>query len=86
MTPLSFVQFVVKARVAPPVGVDVKVEEKDKDVDAIKRTIKENEEKDMAFLTSRRDNEELPAGTNVARRAHTPFWPLVRLHEKCRLQ
>ncbi|EJD01240.1 uncharacterized protein FOMMEDRAFT_126005 [Fomitiporia mediterranea MF3/22] len=79
VTPLSIVQLVVKARITPPTGATVKQEEKEtSDVDVIKRSIKENEEKDQAFLSSKRDSEDLTNGLTIAKRAHTPFWPAPR--------
>ncbi|KAL5487852.1 SEC63 [Sanghuangporus weigelae] len=77
VTPLSIVQLVIKARITPP-GVTVKLESKESDVDSIKRSIKENEEKDEAFLSSKRDSEDLTNGLVIARKAHTPFWPAPR--------
>lgn len=71
-------QLVLKARIVPP-GVTVKTESKETDVNSIKRSIKENEEKDLAFLTSKRDSEDLTNGLAVARKAHSPFWPMVSL-------
>ncbi|KAL5530223.1 SEC63 [Sanghuangporus sanghuang] len=77
VTPLSIVQLVIKARISPP-GAAVKMESKESDVDSIKRSIKENEEKDEAFLSSKRDSEDLTNVLVIARKAHTPFWPAPR--------
>ncbi|KAH8118300.1 Sec63 Brl domain-containing protein [Phellopilus nigrolimitatus] len=78
VTPLSIVQLFVKVRVSPPVGGTSKQGQENEDADAIKRTIKANEEKDIAFLTSKRDSEELTNGLHVFNRAHSPYWPATR--------
>ena len=79
ITPSSIIQLVVKARFVPATGEEVKQEEKEEhDIDTVKRLVRANEEKDMAFLTGRREAEELANGLNVMKRAHTPYWPAVR--------
>ncbi|THH10242.1 hypothetical protein EW145_g1464 [Phellinidium pouzarii] len=80
VTPLSIVQLLVKVRMSPPVNSKVRTSstETKEDVDAIKQIIKTNDEKDTAFLTSKRDNEELAEGAKLLGRAHAPYWPAIR--------
>lgn len=52
--------------------------QKSEDVEDVKKHIKINEEKDDAFLNSRKDAEDLESDDIVPGWAHTPFWPAVR--------
>ncbi|KAI5125002.1 hypothetical protein M0805_007426 [Coniferiporia weirii] len=80
VTPLSIVQLLVKVRISPPARHDAKygTNGDKEDVDTIKRIIKTNEERDNAFLTSKRDSEELTDGLNTLGQAHAPYWPATR--------
>ncbi|KAJ7460592.1 translocation protein sec63 [Mycena latifolia] len=76
ITPSSIVYLVVKLRVAPPGAEPLKEEEMDGE-DA-KRLSRANEDREMAFLNSRKDAEDLQPGQVFSGGAHAPFWPGIR--------
>lgn len=77
ITPSSIVYLVVKLRVAPP-GAELQTEET-MDGEEVKRLGRAVEEREVAFLNSRKDAEDLQPGQVFSGGAHTPFWPGVRL-------
>ncbi|KAJ7257906.1 Sec63 Brl domain-containing protein [Mycena haematopus] len=76
ITPSSIVYLVVKLRVAPPDAEPAKVEEVDGE--DVKRLARIAEEREMAFLNSRKDAEDLQPGQTFSSAAHAPFWPGTR--------
>lgn len=76
VAPQSIVFLLVKLRIVPP--TTPKAEKKDNSVDETKRLIKLNDEKDIQFLTSKKELEELPEGTKAPGYAHAPYWPANR--------
>lgn len=75
VAPQSIVFLLVKLRIVPP--TTPKAEKKDNSVDETKRLIKLNDEKDIQFLTSKKELEELPEGIKAPGYAHAPYWPAV---------
>lgn len=76
ITPSSIVYLVVKLRVAPPDAEPSNEQDVDgEEAKGLRRAIEERED---AFLTSRRDAEELQPGQTFSGGAHAPFWPAVR--------
>ncbi|KAJ7089651.1 Sec63 Brl domain-containing protein [Mycena belliarum] len=76
ITPSSIVYLVVKLRVAPP-GAELLKEEEVEGEDT-KRLARATEEREMTFLNSRKDAEDLQPGQAFSGGAHAPFWPGVR--------
>ncbi|KAJ7743136.1 translocation protein sec63 [Mycena metata] len=76
ITPSSIVYLVVKLRVAPPNAESVTEEELD--ADETKRAVRAAEEREMTFLNSRKDAEDLLPGQTFSGGAHAPFWPGTR--------
>jgi len=76
ITPSSIVYLVVKLRVAPPDAEPSNEQDVDgEEAKGLRRAIEERED---AFLTSRRDAEELQPGQTFSGGAHAPFWPATR--------
>ncbi|KAK7450993.1 secretory subunit [Stygiomarasmius scandens] len=76
VTPSSIVYLVVKLRLSPPGRAKKEETKKEPTVDEVKKSIRANEEKDNAFLMSRKDAEDLPEGAEDGSGwAHAPFWP-----------
>ncbi|KAF8960275.1 translocation protein sec63 [Flammula alnicola] len=74
VTPSSIIYLLVKLRISPPGAAPS--EKKELSVEETKRAVRNEEEADEKFLTSRLDAEELsPSQTDGARVAHAPFWP-----------
>ncbi|KAJ7918737.1 Sec63 Brl domain-containing protein [Mycena leptocephala] len=76
ITPSSIVYLVVKLRVTPPDAEQAKEEEVDGE--QVKRLGREAEQREMAFLNSRKDAEDLQPGQAFSGGAHAPFWPGTR--------
>lgn len=76
ITPLSIVQLLVKARISPP-ALDETDQSDAKHKDSGKSAEKENEEKDTAFLSTRRDVEDVSDEFRGISWAHAPYWPVV---------
>ncbi|KAJ7132074.1 translocation protein sec63 [Mycena epipterygia] len=76
ITPSSIVYLVVKLRVVPPDAESLKEEEVDGE--EAKRLARAVEEREMPFLNSRKDAEDLQPGQAVSGGAHAPFWPGTR--------
>ncbi|KAJ7636042.1 Sec63 Brl domain-containing protein [Mycena polygramma] len=76
ITPSSIVYLVVKLRVTPP-GAEPSQEEEVNAEDA-KKSGRAAEEREMAFLNSRKDAEDLQPGQVFSGGAHAPFWPGIR--------
>ncbi|THU97929.1 hypothetical protein K435DRAFT_661913 [Dendrothele bispora CBS 962.96] len=74
ITPSSIVYLVVKLRLSPPGTESVDQKEKELTADEVKKAIKTNEEKDNAFLMSRKDAEDVSEGGEEGW-AHAPHWP-----------
>ncbi|KAF5366562.1 hypothetical protein D9758_008999 [Tetrapyrgos nigripes] len=79
VTPSSIVFLVVKLRIVPPTQSSLK-STKERTPEEIKKSIRANEEKDNAFLLSRKDAEdiEVKEGEEQATAegyAHAPYWP-----------
>ena len=70
------VNLVIKARLSPPDGSG-ESSKVDKESEDVLKTQKANDKKDYAFLTSRRDVEEMPAGLKALGQAHAPYFPTV---------
>lgn len=70
---------VVKLRLKSPTAPSpAKSAEAEDDIDAVKRRVKSDDQKDYAFLTNpKADAEELPAGDSANGWAHAPYWPAV---------
>ncbi|KAJ7050551.1 Sec63 Brl domain-containing protein [Mycena amicta] len=77
ITPSSIVYLVVKLRVVPP-GSPEPPKQEEPEVDQVKRLNRAAEEREQAFLTSKRDAEEPLAGQVFSGGAHAPFWPGTR--------
>ncbi|KAJ6591853.1 Sec63 Brl domain-containing protein [Mycena vulgaris] len=76
ITPSSIVYLVVKLRVTPP-GAELPTEE-ELDGEEAKQLGRVNEEREMAFLSSRNDAEDLQPGQVFSGGTHAPFWPGIR--------
>ncbi|KAJ7224482.1 Sec63 Brl domain-containing protein [Mycena pura] len=76
ITPSSIVYLVVKLRLVPPGAEPPKQEEVDGE--AVKRLKRAVEERELAFLNSRKDAEDLRPGQTFSGGAHAPFWPGTR--------
>lgn len=70
------VNLVIKARLDPPDG------SADPPLPSSSKAGKANEKKDYAFLTGRRDVEEMPVGLKALGQAHAPYWPAVSRQDK----
>ncbi|KAJ7090585.1 Sec63 Brl domain-containing protein [Mycena crocata] len=77
ITPSSIVYLVVKLRVSPP-NVELTTKEEEVGGEEAKRVGRANEERELAFLSSRKDAEDLQPGQVYSGGAHAPFWPGVR--------
>jgi translocation protein SEC63 len=77
ITPSSIVYLVVKLRVVSP-DAELTKEEEVVDGDEVKRLARANDERELAFLSSRKDAEDLRPGQVFSGAAHAPFWPGVR--------
>jgi translocation protein SEC63 len=79
---MSIVYLVVKLRLSPPTADATpaqKTEDALEDADAAKKRVRASDAKDYAFLTSKLDAEELPAGADTTIGwAHAPHWPARR--------
>ncbi|KAF7370828.1 J domain-containing protein [Mycena sanguinolenta] len=73
IVPSSIVYLVVKLRVAPPGAEPAKPAEADGE--NVKRLGRLAEERELAFLNSRKDAEDLQPGQTFSGGAHAPFWP-----------
>jgi translocation protein SEC63 len=78
VTPGAIVQLVFKLRLRPPVTNPELPNGTLPDVEKEKRDAKFNDERDHAFLVSKKDFEDLPAGELLSGWAHAPRWPVVR--------
>ncbi|KAJ6581236.1 Sec63 Brl domain-containing protein [Mycena capillaripes] len=78
ITPSSIVYLVVKLRVTPPGAEPAAKEEEELSVEEVKRAARAAEEREMAFLNSRKDSEDLRPGQIFSGAAHAPFWPGTR--------
>ncbi|KAF7356833.1 J domain-containing protein [Mycena venus] len=76
IVPSSIVYLVVKLRIAPLDALPAKREEVDGE--DVKRAARAAEEREMAFLNSRKDAEDLQPGQAFSGGAHAPFWPGTR--------
>lgn len=76
VVPSSIVYLVLKLRVSPLAAQKVG-KDQDLSVEETKRIIKQNEEKDQQFLTSRDEVEALSDDAANAGWAHAPYWPSV---------
>ncbi|KAF8196701.1 Sec63 Brl domain-containing protein [Mycena galopus ATCC 62051] len=76
ITPSSIVYLVVKLRVTAPDAGPAKAEEVD--AEDVKRLGRAAEEREMTFLNSRKDAEDLRPGQAFSGGAHAPFWPGTR--------
>ncbi|KAJ6485922.1 Sec63 Brl domain-containing protein [Mycena sanguinolenta] len=76
IVPSSIVYLVVKLRVAPPSAEPAKPVEVDGE--NVKRLTRIAEEREMAFLNSRKDAEDIQTGQTFSGGAHAPFWPGTR--------
>ncbi|KAF8516019.1 Sec63 Brl domain-containing protein [Hysterangium stoloniferum] len=77
VSPGAIVQLVFKLRTLPPVST----KESNgtlPNVDKEKQEAKMNEERDQAFLVSKKDFEDLPAGEPLSGWVHAPKWPTNR--------
>ncbi|KIJ32311.1 hypothetical protein M422DRAFT_76544 [Sphaerobolus stellatus SS14] len=76
VTPGAIVQLVIKLRIKPPVSDGPKKVESD--VEQERRIAKLNDEKDQAFLLSKKDFEDIVPGDASLGWAHAPRWPADR--------
>lgn len=67
-----------KLRIRPPVSATAAPNGTKPDAESEKREAKLNDERDQAFLVSKTDFEDLPAGEPLSGWAHAPHWPAVR--------
>ncbi|KAF7309615.1 J domain-containing protein [Mycena indigotica] len=77
ITPSSIVYLVVKLRVVPP-GSPEPPKQEELEPDQAKRLNRAAEEREQAFLNSKREAEDLQAGQVFSGGAHAPFWPGTR--------
>ncbi|KDQ14189.1 hypothetical protein BOTBODRAFT_132671 [Botryobasidium botryosum FD-172 SS1] len=70
VTPGAIVQLVFKVRLAPPNGTPTPPE-----AEKSAQEIKADEEKDNAFLVSKKEAEDLEPGQAGSGLAHAPYWP-----------
>ncbi|KAF8632412.1 hypothetical protein AX17_004853 [Amanita inopinata Kibby_2008] len=80
VSPSSIVYLIVKLRLKSPVATSSTngAESKERDVEDIKRRVRQNEEQEEEFLKSRKDAEDLPEDDAVkiaSMTAHAPWWP-----------
>lgn len=73
------VNLVIKARLGPPDGSGEPPEDYEEPEERSLKTQKANDKKDYAFLTSRKDVEEMPAGLKALGQAHAPYYPSVSI-------
>ncbi|KAJ7173811.1 translocation protein sec63 [Mycena filopes] len=66
-----------KLRITPP-NAEAAVTEEELDAEETKRATRAAEEREMAFLNSRKDAEDLQSGQTFSGAAHAPFWPGTR--------
>ncbi|KAF8516677.1 Sec63 Brl domain-containing protein [Gautieria morchelliformis] len=78
VSPGAIVQLVFKLRLCPPIANPELPNGTLPDVDKEKRDAKFNDERDHAFLVSKKDLEDLPAGELLSGWAHAPRWPVNR--------
>lgn len=78
ITPEAMVNLVIKARLDPPGGSGRAPVDDNESEESVAKAKKANEKKDYAFLTGRRDAEEMPEGLKALGQAHAPYWPAVR--------
>ena len=78
VTPSAIVHLLIKIRISPPIGQTATFLKTELSEEITQKSSRLDQEKDDAFLTSKRDSEEISAST-VNRAAHAPFWPSVRL-------
>lgn len=74
ITPGAIVQLVFKVRLASPTAAKSATSDSSEDSEKVDKV---NEEKDEAFLTSRKEAEDLEPGQAGSGLAHAPFWPEV---------
>lgn len=77
VTPGAIVQLVFKLRLRPPVVGSGMSNGGLSDVEKEKQDAKFNDERDQAFLVSKKDIEDLPVGEPLCGWAHAPRWPAV---------
>lgn len=72
-------QLVFKLRLRPPIAGPSQPNGTLPDPEKERRDGKFNDERDQAFLVSKKDFEDLPLGEPLLGWAHAPRWPAVRV-------